>query len=162
MEQIDLIREAKDLPLNGTKIDTTTETLTSQASDESNTDSEGSDDPTPYKKLEEIDLLSSIGRDIGIDLEKYVQPVPDVVAMDSVTIRNSRGLNGNKQFLKEEFHEDTNKMVESLEAPEIDSKKKEKMARNQARRRQQSHYSNQRRPDKRRADIDNGNLINRN
>lgn len=106
----------------------------------------------PYTKLEEIDLLSSIGRDIGIDLEKYVQPVPDVIAMDTIDVHNSnRAING---MIKNTMREDTNKLmdqVDLMESTNADSRKKEKMARNQARRRQQSH-TGQRRPEKRRSE----------
>ncbi|XP_011299056.1 uncharacterized protein Schip1 isoform X2 [Fopius arisanus] len=104
---------------------------------ETNTDSEGlSEEQLPYKKLEEIDLLSSIGRDIGVDLEKYVQPVPDVVAMEAEV--HSRPLPG---LVKDTLREDTNKLVDLTQDSDlsVDSRKKEKMVRNQARRRQQGH-----------------------
>lgn len=80
----------------------------------------------PYTKLEEIDLLSSIGRDIGVDLEKYVQPVPDVVAMEPLT----------------GIIENTNKFIDDkkIDTTIIDCRKKEKMTRNhQARRRQRKN-----------------------
>ena len=126
---------------------------------ENNTDSESCiEENPPYAKLDEIDLLSSIGRDIGVDLEKYVQSVPDVVAMEAVELRTPRSLPVNG-LVKENMKEDTNKLLdrELSEASSADVKKKEKMARNQARRRQQTHSSGfQRRPDKRRADTSNG------
>lgn len=115
-------------------------------------DTEGLSEEQPtYTKLEEIDLLSSIGRDIGVDLEKYVQPVPDVVAMEAVDVHTtSCPLPG---LVKDTIREDTNKLMEhELMESTADSRKKEKMARNQARRRQQSHNGHQRRPDKRRAE----------
>ncbi|XP_018349018.1 PREDICTED: schwannomin-interacting protein 1 homolog isoform X1 [Trachymyrmex septentrionalis] len=172
VEHIDLIREAKKLPHSDrSKIGnhqpvTTTSTSTSGSVDddesESNSDySEGFAEERPtYTKLEEIDLLSSIGRDIGVDLEKYAQPVPDVVAMESIeSMRQSRSTS----IIKD--HMDTNKLLDRQlpEASSADARKKEKMVKNQAKRRQQqqqqqqSRNSNsQRRLDKRRVDIDNG------
>ncbi|XP_046736456.1 uncharacterized protein LOC124405531 isoform X5 [Diprion similis] len=169
VEYIDLIREAKKLPPpDCSKIGNQPATATNlrnggQNDDsETNTDSESYSDLTPYTKLEEIDLLSSIGRDIGVDLEKYVQPVPDVVLMDSVEISQPCrvALGGDNNLIKDNLvpREDTNKLIDRdlPEAP-IDARKKEKMARNQARRRQQNHANQpQRRPDKRRADPDVG------
>ncbi|XP_071573687.1 uncharacterized protein Schip1 isoform X2 [Temnothorax nylanderi] len=172
VEHIDLIREAKELPhpdrskIGNRQPVTTTTTSTGGSADddesESNSDySEGFAEERPtYTKLEEIDLLSSIGRDIGVDLEKYAQPVPDVVAMESIeSMRQPRPA----PIVKN--HMDTNKLLDRNlpEASSADARKKEKMAKNQAKRRQQqqqqqqSRNSNsQRRPDKRRVDIDNG------
>ncbi|XP_071634097.1 uncharacterized protein Schip1 isoform X2 [Temnothorax longispinosus] len=172
VEHIDLIREAKELPhpdrskIGNRQPVTTTTTSTGGSADddesESNSDySEGFAEERPtYTKLEEIDLLSSIGRDIGVDLEKYAQPVPDVVAMESIeSMRQPRFA----PIVKN--HVDTNKLLDRdlPEASSADARKKEKMAKNQAKRRQQqqqqqqSRNSNsQRRPDKRRVDIDNG------
>ncbi|KAK2587213.1 hypothetical protein KPH14_002954 [Odynerus spinipes] len=154
---------------------TTTATIASNDStpdSETNTDTDGCVEEQPtYTKLEEIDLLSSIGRDIGVDLEKYVQSVPDVVAMEAVdTVRgssrgSSRSASGNRTMLKDPIPEDTNKLLDRdvTDGSTIDSRKKEKMARNQAKRRQQQQQqqqqvrsSNSRRPDKRRADTENG------
>ncbi|XP_046412974.1 schwannomin-interacting protein 1 homolog isoform X7 [Neodiprion lecontei] len=169
VEYIDLIREAKKLPLpDCSKIGNQPATAPNlrnggQNDDsETNTDSESYSDLTPYTKLEEIDLLSSIGRDIGVDLEKYVQPVPDVVLMDSVEISPPCrvALGGDNNLIKDNLvpREDTNKLIDrDLPETPIDARKKEKMARNQARRRQQNHANQpQRRPDKRRADPDVG------
>ncbi|XP_011863176.1 PREDICTED: uncharacterized protein LOC105559478 isoform X2 [Vollenhovia emeryi] len=171
VEHIDLIREAKELPRpdrskigNRQPVTTTTSTGGSADDDESESNSDYSEGfaeerPT-YTKLEEIDLLSSIGRDIGVDLEKYAQPVPDVVAMESIeSMRQPRPAS----IVKD--HVDTNKLLdrELPEASSADVRKKEKMAKNQAKRRQQqqqqqqSRNSNsQRRSDKRRVDINNG------
>lgn len=173
MEHIDLIREAKELPhLDRSKIGNrqpvTTTSAGGSADDdesESNSDySEGFAEERPtYTKLEEIDLLSSIGRDIGVDFEKYAQPVPDVVAMES--IESIRGGQSRSTSVIKDHIEDTNKLLdrELPEASSADARKKEKMVKNQAKRRQQqqqqqqSRNSNsQRRTDKRRADIDNG------
>lgn len=171
MEHIDLIREAKELPHPARSKIGNRQPVTSGGSadddeSESNSDySEGSAEERPtYTKLEEIDLLSSIGRDIGVDLEKYAQPVPDVVAMES--IENIRSQSRPTSVIKDHM-EDTNKLLdrELPEASSADARKKEKMARNQAKRRQQqqqqqhqhSRTSNShRRPDKRRADIESG------
>lgn len=170
VEHIDLIREAKELPhpdwskIGNRQLVTTTSTGGSADDDESESNSDYSEgfaeDRPTYTKLEEIDLLSSIGRDIGVDLEKYAQPVPDVVAMESIeNMRQPRPAS----IVKD--HVDTNKLLdcELSEAFSADVRKKEKMAKNQAKRRQQqqqqqqSRNSNsQRRPDKRRVDIDNG------
>ncbi|XP_011053394.1 PREDICTED: uncharacterized protein LOC105145510 [Acromyrmex echinatior] len=174
VEHIDLIREAKELPHSdrskiGNRQPVTTSTSTGDLVDddesESNSDySEGFAEERPtYTKLEEIDLLSSIGRDIGVDLEKYAQPVPDVVAMESIeSMRQPRSTS----IIKD--HMDTNKLLDRQlpEASSADARKKEKMVKNQAKRRQQqqqqqqqqqSRNSNsQRRLDKRRVDIDNG------
>ncbi|XP_034951662.1 general transcriptional corepressor trfA isoform X2 [Chelonus insularis] len=144
---IDLISEVTRLPNDVLKPEVKEENTSSKLSDDSETttDSEGLSEEQPYTKLEEIDLLSSIGRDIGVNLEKYVQPVPDVVAMESVDV-HSRPFSG---LVKDVTREDTNKLVEAdLESCSADMRKKEKMARNQARRRQQSFAG--RRPDKRR------------
>lgn len=169
VEHIDLIREAKELPHpDRSKIGNrqpATSTGGSADDDESESNSDYSDGfaeerPT-YTKLEEIDLLSSIGRDIGVDLEKYAQPVPDVVAMESIeSMRQSRSTS----IVKD--HVDTNKLLdhELSEAFSADARKKEKMVKNQAKRRQQQQQqqqqlrnsNSQRRPDKRRVDIDNG------
>jgi len=170
VEHIDLIREAKELPhLDRSKIGNrqpvTTTSAGGSADDdesESNSDySEGFAEERPtYTKLEEIDLLSSIGRDIGVDFEKYA-PVPDVVAMES--IESIRGGQSRATSVIKDRIEDTNKLLdrELPEASSADARKKEKMVKNQAKRRQQqqqqqqSRNSNpQRRPDKRRADID--------
>lgn len=169
VEHIDLIREAKELPhLDRSKIGNRQPVTTSaggSADDdesESNSDySEGFAEERPtYTKLEEIDLLSSIGRDIGVDFEKYA-PVPDVVAMES--IESIRGGQSRATSVIKDRIEDTNKLLdrELPEASSADVRKKEKMVKNQAKRRQQqqqqqqSRNSNsQRRPDKRRADID--------
>lgn len=173
MEHIDLIREAKELPHParskiGNRQPATSGGSADDDESESNSDySEGFAEERPtYTKLEEIDLLSSIGRDIGVDLEKYAQPVPDVVAMES--IESIRGQSRSSSVIKDHV-EDTNKLLdrELSEASSADAKKKEKMARNQAKRRQQQQQqqqqqlqlrssNSQRRPDKRRADIDNG------
>lgn len=174
VEHIDLIREAKELPhLDRSKIGNRQPVTTTSASgsadddeSESNSDfSEGFAEERPtYTKLEEIDLLSSIGRDIGVDFEKYAQPVPDVVAMESIeSIRSGRDQSRSTSVIKDHI-EDTNKLLdrELPEASSADVRKKEKMAKNQAKRRQQqqqqhSRNSNsQRRSDKRRVDIDNG------
>lgn len=171
MEHIDLIREAKELPhpdrskIGNRQPVTTTSTGGSADDDESESNSDYSDGfaeerPT-YTKLEEIDLLSSIGRDIGVDLEKYAQPVPDVVAMESIeSMRQPRPTS----IVKD--HVDTNKLLdrELPEASSADARKKEKMVKNQAKRRQQQQHqqqqfrnsNSQRRPDKRRVDTDNG------
>lgn len=173
VEHIDLIREAKELPhLDRSKIGNrqpvTTTSAGGSADDdesESNSDySEGFAEERPtYTKLEEIDLLSSIGRDIGVDFEKYAQPVPDVVAMESID--SIRGGQSRSTSVIKDHIEDTNKLLdrELPEASSADARKKEKMVKNQAKRRQQqqqqqqSRNSNsQRRTDKRRADIDNG------
>jgi len=179
VEHIDLIREAKELPhpdrskIGNRQPVTTTSMSTSTGGsadddddddDESESNSDYSESfaeerPT-YTKLEEIDLLSSIGRDIGINLEKYAQSVPDVVAMESIeSMRQSRPIT-----IKD--HIDTNKLMDCQlpETSSIDARKKEKMVKNQAKRRQQQQQqqqqlrnsSSQRRPDKRRIDIDNG------
>lgn len=175
MEHIDLIREAKELPHPARSKIGNRQPVTSGGSadddeSESNSDySEGFAEERPtYTKLEEIDLLSSIGRDIGVDLEKYAQPVPDVVAMES--IESLRGQPRPNSVIKDHV-EDTNKLLdrELPEASSADARKKEKMARNQAKRRQQQQQQQQhlqqhqhsranshRRPDKRRADIENG------
>ncbi|KAI4478922.1 hypothetical protein M0804_011384 [Polistes exclamans] len=197
-QHIDLIREAKELPRNertkiGNQATTTTPTPTPTPipivtettlvsngspvdSETTNTDSDNytEEQSSTYTKLEEIDLLSSIGRDIGVDLEKYVQSVPDVVAMESIdTIRcssrgSSRSASGNRNLLKDPHSEDTNKLLDRdlSDTSSADSRKKEKMVRNQAKRRQQQQQqqqqqqpvrsSNSRRPDKRRADTENG------
>lgn len=115
------------------------------------------EEQSSYTKIEEIDLLSSIGRDIGVDLEKYVQSVPDVVAMETIDVHS----NNSSGLVKETIiNDDTNKFIDDVTKIDtttsniIDCRKNEKMARNQARRRQQSH-SNQRRTDnnnKRRSD----------
>lgn len=171
MEHIDLIREAKELPHpdrskigNRQPVTTSTGGLADDDESESNSDySEGFAEERPtYTKLEEIDLLSSIGRDIGVDLEKYAQPVPDVVAMES--IESIRANQPRSISVIKDHVEDTNKLLdrELPEATSTDLRKKEKMARNQAKRRQQQqqqqHQSrnSQRRSDKRRVDIDNG------
>lgn len=195
VEQIDLIREAKKLPLpepTSSIGNPKTENLPGSKSSvgsvptedsEPNTDSESYSDLAPYTKLEEIDLLSSIGRDIGVDLEKYVQPVPDVLLMDNsvldvsksgscrvgaadeidgnIVVKDVASIVSNRRDLL-----DTNKFLETnppaapapTSAPPVtDTRKKEKMVRNQARRRQQNHPNQpQRRPDKRRADTDVG------
>ncbi|XP_024935603.1 uncharacterized protein LOC107274907 isoform X2 [Cephus cinctus] len=161
VDHIDLIREAKELPLlQKSKIgnhSATPENRNNPDDSETNTDSESYSELAPYTKLEEIDLLSSIGRDIGVDLEKYVQPVPDVVVMETVEVHSSHQMPGT-DLVKDILREDTNKLLDKdLPEASADSRKKEKMARNQARRRQQSHpTAPQRRPDKRRADTDNG------
>ncbi|XP_048508704.1 general transcriptional corepressor trfA isoform X2 [Athalia rosae] len=175
VETIDLIREAKKLPLPdcsqvGSKLQPASGTLrnSNQNDDsETNTDSESYSDLAPYTKLEEIDLLSSIGRDIGVDLEKYVQPVPDVLLMDSVAVtsapraavvKTGQNLIKDNQLMHPRDQLDTNKLMDrNLPEAIVDTRKKEKMARNQARRRQQTHTNQpQRRPDKRRADTDVG------
>ncbi|XP_011153906.1 IQCJ-SCHIP1 readthrough transcript protein isoform X1 [Harpegnathos saltator] len=176
VEHIDLIREAKELPHPARSKIGNRQPVTSGGSadddeSESNSDySEGFAEERPtYTKLEEIDLLSSIGRDIGVDLEKYAQPVPDVVAMES--IESIRAQPRSTSVIKDHV-EDTNKLLdrELPEASSVDARKKEKMARNQAKRRQQQQQQQQqhqqyqhprisnvhRRPDKRRADIENG------
>lgn len=106
-----------------------------------NTDSEScSEDNQLYSKLDEIDLLSSIGRDIGVDLEKYVQPVPDVIAVDTTNFLSPRVQFVNAS-VKEAIEVDTNKLLdrELVETSISDFKKKEKMVKNQAKRRQQTH-----------------------
>lgn len=173
VEHIDLIREAKELPhQTRSKIgnrQTVTSTGSADDDSESNTDTDSYPEEQPtYTKLEEIDLLSSIGRDIGVDLEKYVQPVPDVVAMEAVDPlhASSRSSSSSSSMMKDTI-EDTNKLMDRdlPEASSADTRKKEKMARNQAKRRQQQQQQQlhqlraanaQRRPDKRRADPDNG------
>lgn len=173
VEHIDLIREAKELPhQTRSKIgnrQTVTSTGSADDDSESNTDTDSYPEEQPtYTKLEEIDLLSSIGRDIGLDLEKYVQPVPDVVAMEAVDPlhTSSRSSSSSSSMMKDTI-EDTNKLMDRdlPEASSADTRKKEKMARNQAKRRQQQQQQQlqqlraanaQRRPDKRRADADNG------
>ncbi|XP_070520688.1 schwannomin-interacting protein 1 homolog isoform X3 [Cardiocondyla obscurior] len=168
VEHIDLIREAKELPHPdrskiGNRQPVTTTSTGGSADDESESNSDYSEDfaeeRSTYTKLEEIDLLSSIGRDIGVDLEKYAQSVPDVVAMES--IENIRQLRPSS-IAKD--HVDTNKLLdrELPEASSADARKKEKMAKNQAKRRQQQQQqqtrnsNSQRRSDKRRVDVDNG------
>ncbi|XP_053974231.1 ras guanine nucleotide exchange factor B isoform X2 [Hylaeus anthracinus] len=172
VEAIDLIREAKELPRQARSKIGNRQTVTSNGSADddsgSNTDTDSYPEEQPtYTKLEEIDLLSSIGRDIGVDLEKYVQPVPDVVAMEAldpihVSTRSSSAISMIKDAI-----EDTNKLLDRdlPEASSADTRKKEKMARNQAKRRQQQQQQHQqqlrtsngqRRPDKRRAYTDNG------
>ncbi|XP_066580951.1 schwannomin-interacting protein 1 homolog [Prorops nasuta] len=155
VEQIDLIREAKELPLpRNNKIGKATDLSASGSGDDSEPDV---DSYWKEGKLEEIDLLSSIGRDIGVNLEKYVQPVPDVVAMEPVDHSRS-------DLIKEiePINEDTNKIIEKTLPESADARKKEKMARNQAKRRQQQQYhqsrstNSQRRSDKRRTDLENG------
>ncbi|XP_051158344.1 schwannomin-interacting protein 1 homolog isoform X2 [Leptopilina boulardi] len=136
-EDVDLIREAKELPRQmGASITNNVEDSAN------NTDSESySEENQPYSKLDEIDLLSSIGRDIGVDLEKYVQPVPDVIAMETVEIRSSRTRFTNA-FVKEAQKVDTNKLLDR-ELPETsipDFKKKEKMVKNQAKRKEHTHF----------------------
>lgn len=166
IEHIDLIREAKELPTEQRtkKIGKKGKSSPKIGDEAELNDSEGYfegyfEEQPAYAKLEEIDLLSSIGRDIGVDLEKYVQPVPDVVAMEAVNVQGSRSL---PAILKDAIRQDTNKLLDH-DLPDVssaDTRKKEKMARNQARRRQSSHSSStqNRRPDKRRADhiADNG------
>ena len=182
VEHIDLIREAKELPHQARSKIGNRQTVTSSGfaddddDSESNTDTDSYPEEQPtYTKLEEIDLLSSIGRDIGVDLEKYVQPVPDVVAMEALdhihaSSRSSASINMNMNNMMKDGIEDTNKLLDRdlPEASSADTKKKEKMARNQAKRRQQQQQQQQqqlhhlrtanpqRRPDKRRADADNG------
>ncbi|XP_076669496.1 schwannomin interacting protein 1 isoform X2 [Andrena cerasifolii] len=173
VEHIDLIREAKELPRQARSKIGNRESVTSNGSadddTESSTDTDSSPEEQPtYTKLEEIDLLSSIGRDIGVDLEKYVQPVPDVVAMEALDrpIHSSPRSSSAMSMMMKEGIEDTNKLLdrELPDASSADSRKKEKMARNQAKRRQQQQQQQQqlrmsnaqRRPDKRRADADNG------
>ncbi|CAK9830740.1 Schwannomin-interacting protein 1 [Anthophora retusa] len=172
VEHIDLIREAKELPHQARSKIGNRQTVTSNGiaddDSESNTDTDSYPEEQPtYTKLEEIDLLSSIGRDIGVDLEKYVQPVPDVVAMETLdhVHASSRSSTNMNNMLKDSI-EDTNKLLDRdlPEASSADTRKKEKMARNQAKRRQQQQQQQQqlrtsnahRRPDKRRADTDNG------
>ncbi|KOX70681.1 hypothetical protein WN51_05258 [Melipona quadrifasciata] len=179
VEHIDLIREAKELPHQARSKIGNRQTVTSSGfaddDSESNTDTDSYPEEQPtYTKLEEIDLLSSIGRDIGVDLEKYVQPVPDVVAMEALdhihaSSRSAASINNMNNMMKDAI-EDTNKLLDRdlPEASSADTKKKEKMARNQAKRRQQQQQQQQqqlhhlrsanpqRRPDKRRADADNG------
>ncbi|XP_076751277.1 schwannomin interacting protein 1 isoform X2 [Xylocopa sonorina] len=174
VEHIDLIREAKELPHQARSKIGNRQTVTSTGSadddSESNTDTDSYPEEQPtYTKLEEIDLLSSIGRDIGVDLEKYVQPVPDVVAMEALdpVHASSRSTVAMNNMMKDAI-EDTNKLLDRdlPEASSADTRKKEKMARNQAKRRQQQQQQQQqqqlraanaqRRPDKRRADADNG------
>ncbi|CAK9800436.1 Schwannomin-interacting protein 1 [Anthophora plagiata] len=172
VEHIDLIREAKELPHQARSKIGNRQTVTSNGiaddDSESNTDTDSYPEEQPtYTKLEEIDLLSSIGRDIGVDLEKYVQPVPDVVAMETLdhVHASSRSSTNMNNMLKDGI-EDTNKLLDRdlPEASSADTRKKEKMARNQAKRRQQQQQQQQqlrtsnahRRPDKRRADTDNG------
>ncbi|XP_015189204.1 PREDICTED: ras guanine nucleotide exchange factor B isoform X2 [Polistes dominula] len=201
-QHIDLIREAKELPRNertkiGNQATTTTTTpsptptpplpiptvtettllsnVSPVDSETTNTDTDNyTEEQSTYTKLEEIDLLSSIGRDIGVDLEKYVQSVPDVIAMEAVdTVRcssrgssrgSSRSASGNRNMRKDPHSEDTNKLLDRdlSDTSSADSRKKEKTVRNQTKRRQQQQQqqpvrsSNSRRPDKRRADTENG------
>lgn len=175
MEHIDLIREAKELPHQARSKIGNRQTATSSGSadddSESNTDTDSYPEEQPtYTKLEEIDLLSSIGRDIGVDLEKYVQPVPDVVAMEALDpIHSSTRSSVPTSNMTKDDMQDTNKLLDRdlPEASGADTKKKEKMVRNQAKRRQQQQQQQQqlqqlraanpqKRPDKRRADADNG------
>ncbi|XP_033341376.1 schwannomin interacting protein 1 isoform X2 [Megalopta genalis] len=173
VEQIDLIREAKELPHQARSKIGNRQNVTSNGSAEddsesnSDTDSYPEEQPT-YTKLEEIDLLSSIGRDIGVDLEKYVQPVPDVVAMETMEHIHGCSRSSSAMTMRKDAMEDTNKLFDRdlPEASSADTRKKEKMARNQAKRRQQQQQQQQqqqirvpnpqRRPDKRRADADIG------
>ncbi|XP_076280039.1 schwannomin interacting protein 1 isoform X2 [Lasioglossum baleicum] len=173
VEHIDLIREAKELPHQARSKIGNRQNVTSNGSAEddsesnSDTDSYPEEQPT-YTKLEEIDLLSSIGRDIGVDLEKYVQPVPDVVAMETMDHIHSCSRSSSAMTMRKDTIEDSNKLFdrEFPEASSVDTRKKEKMARNQAKRRQQQQQqqqqqqirvtNTQRRPDKRRADVDIG------
>lgn len=101
----------------------------------------------PYTKLEEIDLLSSIGRDIGVDLEKYVQPIPDIIAMETIDNNLIHSSLSN-------INEDTNKYIDDNKIDTtIDCRKKEKMTRNhQARRRQQTHITQRKNDNKYRQD----------
>lgn len=177
INHIDLIKEAKKLSIEEksnereicTKFQLSEETLShkkliDEESEQTNNNLYNEayffEEQSSFAKIEEIDLLSSIGRDIGVDLEKYVQPIPDVVAMETVQQIPPRSLPPN--ILKEPtVRADTNKLTdqEMLDVSSADTRKKEKMARNQARRRLNSHStSGQRRPDKRRADhiVDNG------
>ncbi|XP_033360044.1 probable E3 ubiquitin-protein ligase bre1 isoform X5 [Bombus vosnesenskii] len=175
VEHIDLIREAKELPHQArSKIGNRQTATSSDSADddsESNTDTDSYPEEQPtYTKLEEIDLLSSIGRDIGVDLEKYVQPVPDVVAMEALDpIHSSTRSSVPTSNMTKDDMQDTNKLLDRdlPEASGADTKKKEKMVRNQAKRRQQQQQQQQqlqqlraanpqKRPDKRRADADNG------
>ncbi|XP_043586980.1 schwannomin-interacting protein 1 homolog isoform X3 [Bombus pyrosoma] len=177
VEHIDLIREAKELPHQARSKIGNRQTATSSGSadddSESNTDTDSYPEEQPtYTKLEEIDLLSSIGRDIGVDLEKYVQPVPDVVAMEALDpIHSSTRSSVPTSNMTKDNMQDTNKLLDRdlPEASGADTKKKEKMVRNQAKRRQQQQQqqqqqqlqqlraaNSQKRPDKRRADADNG------
>ncbi|XP_012241572.1 uncharacterized protein LOC100745782 isoform X4 [Bombus impatiens] len=175
VEHIDLIREAKELPHQARSKIGNRQTATSSGSadddSESNTDTDSYPEEQPtYTKLEEIDLLSSIGRDIGVDLEKYVQPVPDVVAMEALDpIHSSTRSSVPTSNMTKDDMQDTNKLLDRdlPEASGADTKKKEKMVRNQAKRRQQQQQQQQqlqqlraanpqKRPDKRRADADNG------
>ncbi|XP_068973963.1 myosin-9 isoform X4 [Bombus flavifrons] len=175
VEHIDLIREAKELPHQARSKIGNRQTATSSGSadddSESNTDTDSYPEEQPtYTKLEEIDLLSSIGRDIGVDLEKYVQPVPDVVAMEALDpIHSSTRSSVPTSNMTKDDMQDTNKLLDRdlPEASGADTKKKEKMVRNQAKRRQQQQQQQQqlqqlraanpqKRADKRRADADNG------
>ncbi|XP_015429490.1 PREDICTED: uncharacterized protein LOC107186179 [Dufourea novaeangliae] len=171
VEHIDLIREAKELPHQARSKIGNRQTVTSTGSadddSESNTDTDSYPEEQPtYTKLEEIDLLSSIGRDIGVDLEKYVQPVPDVVAMEALDPIHMAARASSAMNMMKDGIEDTNKLLDRdlPEASSADTRKKEKMARNQAKRRQQQQQQQQqlrasnaqRRPDKRRADVDIG------
>ncbi|XP_031847669.1 schwannomin interacting protein 1 isoform X2 [Nomia melanderi] len=173
VEHIDLIREAKELPHQVRSKIGNRQNVTSNGSAEddsesnSDTDSYPEEQPT-YTKLEEIDLLSSIGRDIGVDLEKYVQPVPDVVAMEALDHIHGCSRSSSAITMRKDVIEDTNKLYDRdlPEASSADARKKEKMVRNQAKRRQQQQQQQQqqqlrmanmqRRPDKRRADMDIG------
>lgn len=134
---MDLIREAKELPRQmGASITNNVEDSAN------NTDSESySDESQPFSKLDEIDLLSSIGRDIGVDLEKYVQPVPDVVAMKTAENRSPRTRFVNALVIGAQ-KVDTNKLLnEKLPENAItDFKKKEKLVKNQAKRKELTHF----------------------
>lgn len=136
-EDVDLIREAKELPRQmGASITNNVEDSAN------NTDSESySDESQPFSKLDEIDLLSSIGRDIGVDLEKYVQPVPDVVAMKTAENRSPRTRFVNALVIGAQ-KVDTNKLLnEKLPENAItDFKKKEKLVKNQAKRKELTHF----------------------
>ncbi|CAG5096451.1 Similar to Schip1: Schwannomin-interacting protein 1 (Mus musculus) [Cotesia congregata] len=155
IEHIDLISEATKLSQNTPKLESRVKLLNSNLIDNSETvyyseDLSGKEKSLPYTKLEEIDLLSSIGRDIGVNLEKYIQPIPDVVAMETIDVHSSRSFSN---LVKDTIREDTNKLQDQdlTETASVDLRKKEKMARNQARRRQQSLIG-QRRPEKRRVE----------
>ncbi|XP_053594189.1 schwannomin-interacting protein 1 homolog isoform X4 [Microplitis demolitor] len=155
IEHIDLISEATKLSENKPIAESQDKLSNRKLDDNIETvyDSEGISEkqqPLPYTKLEEIDLLSSIGRDIGVNLEKYIQPVPDIVAMETIDVHTSRSFSN---LVKDSMRDDTNKLVDQdfVETSSADSRKKEKMVRNQARRRQQSLVG-QRRPEKRRVE----------
>jgi hypothetical protein len=103
-------------------------------------------------KLEEIDLLASIknrGESGCREQQQQQSSVPDVVAMEL------------EAFHGQELYREPEKLLggDNEEHVHVDSKKKEKMLRNQARRRQQSTAGHRIKHDtKNRSDLENGQL----